>query len=59
MAQKVLTWSNIQLNNSRYNFHVPCLRSMFTFHAYFSSCTCIQSEFTSGVKDVTFVLIYI
>ena len=27
MAQKVLTWSNSQLNNRRYNFHVPCLRS--------------------------------
>ena len=27
MAQKVLTWSNSQLNNSRCNFHVPCLRS--------------------------------
>ena len=31
MAQKVLTWSNSQLNNSRCNFHVPCLRSMFIF----------------------------
>ena len=25
MAQKVLTWPNKQLNNSRCNFHVPCL----------------------------------
>ena len=27
MAQKVLTWSNSQLNNSLCKFHVPCLRS--------------------------------
>ena len=44
MAQKVLTWSNSQLNDSRCNFHI--------FHGYFSSCT---SEFTSGVKDLTCV----
>ena len=31
MAQKVLTWSNSQSNNSRCNFHVPCLHSMFIF----------------------------
>ena len=24
MAQRVLTWSNSQLNNSPCNFHVPC-----------------------------------
>ena len=59
MAQKVPTWSNSQLNNSRCNFHVPCLRSMFTFHVYFLSYTCIQSEFTLHVKDVPFLLIYI
>ena len=47
MAQKVLTWSNSQLNPRVY---VPC---------FLSSCTCIQSKFTSGVKDVAFVLIYI
>ena len=57
MAQKILTWSNSQLKNIRCNFHVPCLR--YFINVYFSSCTCIQSEFTSGVKDVTFVLIYI
>ena len=36
MAQKVLTWSNSQLNNSRCNFHVRCLRSMFIFRLVFS-----------------------
>ena len=25
MAQKDFTWSNSQLNNGRYNFHVACL----------------------------------
>ena len=59
MARKVLTWSNSQLNNSRYNFHVPCLRSSSYVPCFFSSCTCIQSKFTSVVKDVAFVLIYI
>ena len=38
MAQKGLTWSNSQLNNSRCNFHVPCPE----FHVYFSSFTCIR-----------------
>ena len=32
MAQKVLTWSNSQLNNSRCNFHVPCL--FFVLYMY-------------------------
>ena len=31
MAREVLTWSNSQLNNSRCNFNVPCLCSMFIF----------------------------
>ena len=46
MAQNVLTWSNSPLNNSRCDFHFPCL--------FF-----VLSEFASGIKDVTFVLIYI
>ena len=47
MAQKVLTWFNSQLNNSRCNFHVhvyvPCL--FFVLHL----------RIHLGVKDVTCV----
>ena len=50
MAQKFLVGPIVDTTVSR---------SMLMFHVYFSFCTCIQSEFTSGVKDVTFVLIYI
>ena len=47
MAQKVLTWSNSQL--------MQFSRSMFIFrlvHVF-------ESEFASGIKDMTFVLIHI
>ena len=50
MAQKVLSWSTSQLNNWC-SFHVP----MFIFrrvHVF-------ESEFASGIKDVTFMFIYI
>ena len=47
LAQKVLTLSNSILVDA-----ISC------FIVYFSSCACIQSELTSGVKDVTFVLTY-
>ena len=43
MAQKVLTWSNNQLN-SRCSFHIPCL--FFVLY---------ESEFASDIKDVTFM----
>ena len=50
MAQKVLTWSNSQLNNLC-SFHISCLLIHFV-HVF-------ESEFASGIKGVTFVLIYI
>ena len=50
MALKVLTWSNSQLN-SLCSFHASCLL-IHVVHVF-------ESEFTSGIKDVTFVLIYI
>ena len=43
MAQKVLTWSNSQLNNCRCNFHVPCLffvLYMYSVRIHFSCERC-------------------
>ena len=51
MARKVLTWSNSQGMNGLCSFHVSCL-SIHLVHAF-------ESEFASGIKDMTFVLIYI
>ena len=45
MALKVLTWPN-----SLCSFHVSCLL-IHLEHVF-------ESEFASGIKDVTFVLIY-
>ena len=50
MAQKVVTWSNSQLN-SLCSFHVSCLL-IHLVHV-------LESEFALGINDVTFVLIYI
>ena len=47
MAQKVLTWSNSQLMQFSRSVFIFCLIHVF------------ESEFASGIKDVTFVLIYI
>ena len=51
MAQKVLTWSDSQLNSRSVQFS----RSMFIFrlvHVF-------ESEFASDINDVTFMFIYI
>ena len=69
MAQKVLTWSNGQLN-SRCSFHVPCLFFvlyiyLFQNHSYNNWIKkedivhVFESEFASDIKDVTFMFIYI
>ena len=50
MAQKVLTCPIVKLN-SLGSFHISCLL-IHLVHVF-------ASEFASGIKDVTFVLIYI
>ena len=45
MAQKVLTWSNSQLN-SQCSFHVPCL--FFEFRSEFASGTRCDIYVASG-----------
>ena len=53
MAQKILTWSNSQLNNSRCNFH---------FRVYFSCCASIRVRISFGYQRrnicVDFHMIY-
>ena len=50
MAQKVLTWSKRE-SSGLCSFHVSCLL-IHLVHVF-------EPEFASGIKDVTFVLIYI
>ena len=51
MAQKVLTWSNSQLNTVDAGFTF-----MFIFRLVHENV--FESEFASGIKDVTFITLY-